>query len=100
MSLTTALPQPEASLRTRGPTVVNLLRRRATVLVVLHTVVELRETCAMYNTTKKLPDQHADRATLNPRASKRFVGRAAARVCHAGRSSGRRDRNRARRLEA
>ena len=45
---------------------VNLLRRRATVLVVLHTVVELRETCAMYNTTKKLPDQAADRATLNP----------------------------------
>jgi hypothetical protein len=35
---------------------------------------------AIYTTTKKLLDQAADRATLNPSASKRFVSRAAARV--------------------
>ena len=39
-----------------------------------------RKACAIYTTTKKLPDQAADRATLNPSASKRLVRHTVARA--------------------
>jgi hypothetical protein len=34
----------------------------------VHTVVELRKTCAIYTTTKKLLDQAADGVNLDPSA--------------------------------